>query len=158
MQSAPSEDLQTANPLDQSLLAPNTVHHGSPDHPAQASGRLPQGTADREPSPEPDDADTISIASSRSRRGRRANAEWLSSRSSSSQEGSPGHRIEEYERAHKSLRKPSTGVIFQVIPSDKDANNRISVEQFPNGQSRHAVVCIAVLTCRRGPDPYPLEP
>lgn len=158
MQSAPSEACQNATSVDQSQLPSDSVQHGSPDNPEQVSGRLPDVAGDREPNPPPDDADAISVASNRSRRGRRANAEWLSSRSSSSQEGSPGYRIEEYERAHKSLRKPPTGVIFQVIPSVGDAKNRISVEEFPNGQSSHATVHTARLTDRRGANPHPFEP
>lgn len=134
MQSAPSLTTQNAIPVDNPQNPPNTVQHGSSDNPDQASSRLPDVAGDGEPSTGPDDPDTISVASNHSRRGRRANAEWLSSRSSSSQEGSPGNRIEEYERAHKSLRKPPTGVIFQVVPSAGDATNRTSVEEFPNGE------------------------
>lgn len=135
MQPAPFEAPQPATSVDQSHSPPNTVQHGSPNISDQASGRLPGGTDDREPSPETDEVDTISTTSDRSQRGRRASVEWLSSRSHSSQDGSPGYRIEEYERAHKSLRKPSHGVVFQVIPSLRDANNTVSVEEFPNGQS-----------------------
>ena len=124
----------------------------------QASSRLPDVAGDREPSTGSDDADTISVTSNHSRRGRRANAEWLSSRSSSSQEGSPGYRIDEYERAHKSLRKPPTGVIFQVVPSARDATSRTSVEEFPNGELSLACEDIARITRRRGPYTYTLEP
>ena len=136
MQPAPSEAPQHVTSADHSQYPPSTLQHGSPDNADQASGRARPGADDREPSPDLVDADAASIASNGSRRGRRAHAGWLSSRSNSSQEGSPGHRIEEYERAHKALRKPSIGVVFQVIPSAKDAQDKISVEEFPNGQNR----------------------
>lgn len=133
MQPAPPEASQNATSLDQTQLPPTTLQHGSPDNSDQASGRLPHGVDDREPNADLEDADVVSIASSQSRRGRRANPEWLSlsSRSNSSQEGSPGHRIEEYERAHATPRKPP-GVLFQVIPSAKGVS-KISIEKFPNG-------------------------
>jgi hypothetical protein len=158
MQSALPEPPKNATSVNQSQFPPNSIQHGSPDNPDQVSDRLPDAADDREPSAGTDEADTISIASNHSRRGRRANAEWLSSRSSSSQEGSPGYRIEEYERAHKSMRKPATGVIFKVILSARDATNRISVQEFPNGQSSRAGMHIARLTDRRGTYPYPFEP
>lgn len=158
MQSAPPETPQNATSPNRSQLPPPTVQHGSPDNPDEASGRLPDVADDREANAGTDDADTISVASDRSRRGRRADAEWLSSRSNSSQEGSPGYRIEEYERAHKSMRKPATGVIFQIIPSARDAANKISVEEFPNGPFLQLSAHIARLTDRRGTHPYPFEP
>jgi hypothetical protein len=138
MQPAPPEASPNATSLDQPQFSPTTLQHGNPDNPYQASGRPPHGVDDREPNTDLEAADAVSIASSQSRRGRRANAEWLSqsSRSNSSQEGSPGHRIQEYERAHATPRKPS-GVIFQVIPSAKGAS-KISVEKFPNGQDSPA--------------------
>ena len=158
MQPAPSLTPHNAIPVDHPQDPTNTIQHGSSDNPDQASSRLPDVAGDREPSTGSDDADTISVTSNHSRRGRRANAEWLSSRSSSSQEGSPGYRIDEYERAHKSLRKPPIGVIFQVVPSARDATSRTSVEEFPNGELSLACEDIARITRRRGPYTYTLEP
>jgi hypothetical protein len=135
MQSAPPEIPQNATSSNRSHIPPTSIQHGSPQNPDEASSRLPDVADDGEPNARTDDADTISITSDRSRRGRGADAEWLSSRSGSSHEGSPGYRIEEYERAHKSIRKPATGVMFKIIPSTRDTTNRISIEAFPNGQS-----------------------
>jgi len=80
------------------------------------------------------DGNTSSVSSGGSARGRKANVRRLRSHDRSSHGGSPGNRIDEYERSH-TLSQKDDGVSFQVIPSVKGANRHISVEQFPNGKS-----------------------
>ncbi|EXJ84682.1 hypothetical protein A1O3_05352 [Capronia epimyces CBS 606.96] len=52
-------------------------------------------------------------------------------------EGSPGSRIDEYERAHAQLQKRSDGMLFQIIPSAKGKPQTISIEDFPNEVLTH---------------------
>ncbi|OQU94529.1 hypothetical protein CLAIMM_00878 [Cladophialophora immunda] len=138
MHPAPSEASQNATSVEptQQLPSPST-QHGLPDVEHEASGGLPSTRSPSEPTPDADEPfDNVSVHSSGTQRGRSSNARWISSRDSSSQ-GSPGSRIDEYERAHTQYRKPSDGMIFQVIPSSKDKTSRVSIENFPNEVLTH---------------------
>lgn len=80
------------------------------------------------------DADAVSVCSGGSERGRKANVRRLNSNDRSSQGSSPGNRIDDYERSHRSSPRSGGGLSFQVIPSLKNAKERSSVDQFPNGK------------------------
>jgi hypothetical protein len=80
------------------------------------------------------DTDALSVSSGGSGRGRKTNIRRLNSHDRSSQGGSPGSRIDEYERSHLPSSKKGDGVFFQVVPSINGARRHISVEQFPNGK------------------------
>lgn len=157
MQPAPSEAPKKATSVDQPRSLSGTLQHGSPDTPDPAPGRLPHGDDARKPNEDLEEADAVSVASSQSRRGRRVDAEWLSlsSRSNSSQEGSPGHRVEEYERAYATPRKPSAEAMFQVIPSK--GTSGISIEKFPNGLYIPMLERPNNLIHHRGPDTHPVK-
>lgn len=133
MQSAPPEASQNATLIDQPSFPSPPTQHGFSDDQRQASG----GTAStRSPRVSPstvDDIDNVSISSAGTQRGRSTNAGRISSRDASSQDGSPGSRIDEYERAHVQSRKRSDGMVFQIIPSTKGKTASVTIESFPNG-------------------------
>ncbi|KIW12840.1 hypothetical protein PV08_08027 [Exophiala spinifera] len=84
-----------------------------------------------------DDIDSVSLSSGDTQRGRPFDAGRISSRNDSSDSSSPGSRIDEYEKAQASHRKPTRGLIFQVIPSPKDKTQSVSIESFPNEVLTH---------------------
>ena len=133
MQSAPPEASQNATSVDQPQTPSPPLHHGLSDTVQQASDDLLPESGHRVPSSVLEDSDAVSVGSGSTQRGRSANTRRLSSRDSSSQEGSPGSRIEEYERSHTQTRKHSDGMIFQIIPSAKGKVDSVSVESLPNG-------------------------
>jgi hypothetical protein len=94
------------------------------------------------PSSIPDDTDSVSVSSRDTQRGRPSNAGRISSRNTSSQSGSPGTRIEEYEKANALRRKRSDGMIFQVIPSAKGKTQHVSIESLPNGTLRYSSIYV----------------
>ncbi|OAP57351.1 hypothetical protein AYL99_08089 [Fonsecaea erecta] len=138
MHPAPSEASQNATSVEQTQQLPSpSTQHGLPDIEHEASGGLLSTGSPREPTSDLEEpSDNVSIRSGGTQRGRSSNTRWISSRNSSSQ-GSPGSRIDEYERAHTQYRKPSDGIIFQVIPSAKDKDSRVSIENFPNEVLTH---------------------
>ncbi|KIW82234.1 hypothetical protein Z517_05261 [Fonsecaea pedrosoi CBS 271.37] len=138
MHPAPSEASQNATSVEPAQHLPSSSsQHGLPDIEHEASVGLLSTSNPREPTPDLEEsADNVSVRSVGTQRGRPSNTRWISSRDSSSQ-GSPGSRIDEYERAHTQYRKPSDGIIFQVVPSSKDKTSRVSVESFPNEVLTH---------------------
>ena len=135
MQPAPPEASQNATSVDLSRLPSPLTQHGLSEIEQRASGGSLPWSSPRGSSSVPE-ADNLSVSSGGTRRGRSANAGRISSRENSSQEGSPGSRIDEYERAHAPLRKRSDGVIFQIVPSEKGKIQTLSIESFPNGAMR----------------------
>lgn len=134
MHPAPPEAFQNATSVDQLQLSSSpSTQHGLPNDDRRPSVGLLSASSPRELPPTLDDADNVSVSSSGTQRGRSANSRWISSRDGSSQESSPGSRIDEYERAHGQLRKRSDGMIFQIVPSARDKLSRVSIESFPNG-------------------------
>jgi hypothetical protein len=133
MQPAPTEFSPTATSVD-FPNNPSHSHHGLPDVPASASGSVPSRAEDAGLSPIPADTDAESVLSRATSRGRQptANAGRLS-RHDSSQDSSPGSRIDEYEKAHANTlpRRPSDDMIFQIVKSDKISN--VFIQEFPNG-------------------------
>jgi hypothetical protein len=81
-----------------------------------------------------DTSDNFSVSSGGTRRGRSADVGRLSRQHSSSQEGSPGSRIDDYERAFTKHRRTSDEMIFQVVPSARDKHSNVSIQSFPNGE------------------------
>ncbi|OCT44782.1 F-box and WD domain protein [Cladophialophora carrionii] len=135
MQSAPPEVPQNATSVDPSQQTPSPpAQHGLSHNGQQASGGTLPRSSPREPAPTLDDtSDSISVSSGGTQRGRSSHAGRLSRQHSSSQEGSPGSRIDEYERAFTKYRRPSDEMIFQIVPSAKDKTSTVSIEGFPNG-------------------------
>ena len=138
MHPAPPEASNNATSVDQSQLPPPPTQHGLSEIEQLASGGSLSWSSPRVPTSAPDEADNLSVSSRGTRRGRSANAGRISSRETSSQEGSPGSRIDEYERAHAQLRKRSDGIIFQIVPSAKGKIQTLSIESFPNGAMRYS--------------------
>lgn len=130
MQPAPTEASQTATSVHQ-FSHTTSLHHGLSDSPEPAPGSLLPEDAGL-PSHQRDDPDTASVSSRATSRGRQLNAGRVSSRHGSSQDSSPGSRIDEYEKAHAIIRKPSDGMIFQVVPTSQISN--VSIQEFPNGK------------------------
>ena len=131
MQSAPTEASQTATSVDQSSSSPAFTQHGLPDIPLQASDTLFREDVRVPRVDRLDDNDAASVSSGGTSRGRQSHARRISSRHTSSQESSPGSRIDEYERAYATICKPSDGMIFHVIPNSTTSN--VSIQEFPNG-------------------------
>ena len=133
MQPAPPEALQNAISVNQAQSPSPPAQHGLSEHHQQASGGSRPASSPRVPCPAPDEADIVSVSTPATQRGRSANTGRISSRDNSSQEGSPGSRIDEPERAHAHFRKRSDGLIFQIVPSAKGKVPTVSIESFPNG-------------------------
>ena len=136
MQSAPSEASQNATSVEQSPNHAVTLQHGVSERSEPASGHLLSGD-DRESHNVPDEGDTASVSSSSTHRGRRLDAGRLSSHSSSSQESSPGSRIDEYERSNQYGRRIKKPMAFKIVPSVGKEFGSISLDKFPNGQLRN---------------------
>ncbi len=145
MQSAPIEDSQNATSVDQPEQPSPPAQHGLPHLEQSASDGTLLGSRLREPIPHSEDTlDNVSVSSGGTRRGRPLDAGRVSRQDNSSQEGSPGSRIDEYERAYTNYRRPSDEIIFQVVPSAKDKKSTVVIENFPNGTctSTHRYVAV----------------
>ena len=130
MQSAPLEVSQTATSENHLQDPSSDIYHGL----SADADLVPDGRSDRRLDGEPSDIDPpddASVASSATSRGRRSNLRRMSSRNDSG-ESSPGSRIDAYERANAIPRRPSDGMVFQVIPST--GNSGTSVLDMPNGK------------------------
>jgi hypothetical protein len=135
MQPAPTEASQNVTSVQSPATPSSSSQHGLLLTQQQASDGDPLLGSLREPSAVfEDNSDALSVSSGGTRRGRATNAGRLNSRDNSSQESSPGSRIDEYERANPRYRKPSDEMIFQIIPSDKNKHANVTVEAFPNGK------------------------
>ncbi|KAJ9501527.1 hypothetical protein H2202_003321 [Exophiala xenobiotica] len=137
MQPASFEVSQNATLVDQAQVPAPPTQHGEPVNDQPASVGTLYGSSPGMPSSIPDDTDSVSVSSRDTQRGRPSNAGRISSRNTSSQSGSPGTRIEEYEKANALRRKRSDGMIFQVIPSAKGKTQHVSIESFPNEVLTH---------------------
>ncbi|RVX67608.1 hypothetical protein B0A52_08137 [Exophiala mesophila] len=137
MQSAPSEVSQLASSLYQTQSSSPPSQHGFPRSGQQTSGGSLYETSPRESSLVIEDTDSASVSSSSTRRGRSSNIARISSRDTSSQDASPGSRIDDYERQHARYRKPSDGGTFQVVPSTNPGPYRVSINDFPNEVLTH---------------------
>lgn len=143
MQPAPTEASQTATSVESSQTTTPSIQHGQPEFQQQTQSHLFHGDVRVSPIDRPDDTDAASTSSGGASRGRQPNTGRISSRNGSSQESSPGSRIDEYERAHATVRKPSDGMIFQVVPNSQSTN--VSIQEFPNGMLLVAL-CLCLLT------------
>jgi len=137
MQPAPSEVFQNATLIEAPQSPSPSTQHGLPVNVLQASGGTLSPSSPGAPSSVSDDNDSISVASGETHRGRNSHVGRLSSRDDSSQGGSPGTRIDEYEKAHATQRKRSDGMIFQIVPMAKGKAQSISIESFPNGAAEN---------------------
>lgn len=140
MHPAPPEASQNATSVDQTQHSlPTPTQHGLPDIEQQASGGTLSTSSPSEPTPNLENTlDNVSVNSDGTQRGRSSNAGRLSRQHSSSQEGSPGSRIDEYERAYTKYRRPSDEMIFQVVPSTRDRPSKVTIDNFPNGMENRA--------------------
>ncbi|KAK5947437.1 hypothetical protein PMZ80_001587 [Knufia obscura] len=132
MQSAPPEASQTATSVNNSQ-DPSNNQHGLPANSDLASDGRPERSVGEESLDPPDDA---SVASSATSRGRRSNLRRMST-GNDSQESSPGSRIDAYERANAIPRRPSDGMVFQIVPST--GNPGTSVLDMPNEVLTHVL-------------------
>ena len=137
MQPAPPEIPQNATSVDQTQQPSPPAQHGLPHLQQPASSGTLLRSGHREPTTNLEDTlDNVSVSSGGTHgghRGRSPNTGRLSREQSSSQEGSPGSRIDEYERAFTKYRRPSDEMVFQIVPSAKDKPSLVSIEGFPNG-------------------------
>lgn len=127
MQPAPTEAFQNATSVETTQDSTTSSQHGLPDF-QQPAPRSPPHEAVGEPGNDAADPETT--------RGRQPNAGRINLRNDSSQESSPGSRIDEYERANAVIRRPSDGMVFQVIPNAKGKPSNVSIQEFPNGNHR----------------------
>lgn len=132
MQSAPPEILQTATtPGILRDNQPSTQDGFYPDGDTGLDGRSTGSLASETHS----SARTSDDVSSTTSRSGRTYTRRLSRQDTSSEERSPGSRIDAYERAHFSSRRPSDGMLFQVIPSTDNKVAQVSLLDLPNGES-----------------------
>jgi hypothetical protein len=131
MQSAPTEASQTATSVDPSSDSSTSNQYGLSDSHQQASGTVLLEHASVPSIERSDDVEAASVTSRGSSRGRQPKSGRLGNRQDTSQDSSPGSRIDEYERAHTVTRIPSDGMIFQVISNS--GTSRVSIQDFPNG-------------------------
>ncbi|KAL2444014.1 hypothetical protein ABEF95_014725 [Exophiala dermatitidis] len=137
MQPAPPEASSTATSVTQPQLSQTSAQHGLLDRDDRASGGALSGSRPRVSHSTVGDSDALSVSSAGTHGGRPANTRRVSSSDDSSQAGSPGSRIDEYERAHTRLQKRSDGMLFQVVPTAKGKPSRVSIEEFPNEVLTH---------------------
>lgn len=131
MQSAPPEDLPNATSgTTEHTTIPSSQHGLSSESDQTYDGR-PSGSSVTESSSAIDTADDASVASSSTSRGRRAGLRRMSTHDS--QESSPGSRIDAYERANAIRRRPSDGLIFQIVPSSGQPGSGSNMLDMPNG-------------------------
>jgi hypothetical protein len=133
MQSQPTE-IQPDEQDSFTLQSVSSAQHGLRNDLEPSSSSSPPRDAIEDAVQQCGDGDTSSVSSGRSARGWKPNIRRLRSHDGSSQGGSPGNRIDIYERSHTSSKKDG-GLSFQVIPSVTGNNRHITVEQFPNGKS-----------------------
>lgn len=130
----------------------STQHGLRHDLDPSSSPSLQREVGEDSPSPGGDN-DTLSISSrgSGSARGRKSKIGRLRSPDRSSQGGSPGSRVELYEKSHYLSAKSDDEVLFKVIPSVNEVEHRVSVDHFPNGESRrvYGVLCITPANWRQ---------
>jgi hypothetical protein len=133
MQPAPTQASQNATSVESSDNTTHVQQHGLPDARQPASGSPPPEDESREPGGPPTDPDAAPATGEEGIRGRQANVGRVNIRNDSSQETSPGSRVDEYERANAIPRRPSDGMIFQVVPNAQGKVSSISIQEFPNG-------------------------
>lgn len=134
MQFAPPED---------SPNALGTIAHDSssnPQHGLQSVTGEPSDSFDdnrlvREVSGSTEPSDDASVASSATSRGRQAIVGRMNARNDS-EESSPGSRIDAYEKAYATHRRPSDEMVFQVVPSSGPATG-VSLPDMPNGKNQN---------------------
>ena len=132
MQPAPTEASQTATSVDPPRHTDSTSQHGLSDPTVSASSHLPRGEG-RGSQQSLEDVEISSVSSSSTRRGRRTATRRVSDRDSSSQESSPGSRIQAYEKSNYYGRKKPQVVGFQIVSSSKPNKSLVAVDRFPNG-------------------------
>ncbi len=132
MQSQPN-DTQPNETDNLSLTSDPSAQHGLWDDLEPSSNPLPTKRVDGDTFQQCKDADTLSLSSDGSGRGRKPNVRGVKSYDRSSHGSSPVNRIEEYERSNLPSNEED-GTYFQVISSVAGVKPRISVEQFPNGK------------------------
>lgn len=134
MQSAPSEVFRAATSVDNTSTNPSSFsQHGLSTTDEQSSDGSPFANVIGVPAAPIDDTDNASITSSSTRRGRRVDTGRIN-RTTSSEDSSPGSRIEAYEKADSTPRKLSDGMVFQIVPNASGTQNNISILDFPNGR------------------------
>lgn len=139
MQSASSEAPQTATSVEQTSSPQISLQHGLSIPDNQTSDSLSRVETVRESGHYFNDTDIASVTSDDVHRGRSSDIGRLSSSDGSSKESSPGSRIDEYEKAHARPKRPADGMIFQIVPTDKDKKSRVSIHDFPNGMLRRSI-------------------
>lgn len=153
----PTEASHNATSVDNQDSEPS-LHHGLSEHQQQVSDGISSQDAVRAaPDPPSADEDFLPRSSRDTSRGRQYNAGRISNRGDSSQESSPGSRIDEYERASLKLKakSPTEDMMFQVIPAAKGQAGNVLIEEFPNGMPVY-VHTSHRLTVDRGAHAHPL--
>ena len=153
----PTEAFHNATSVDNQDSEPS-LHHGLSEHQQQVSDGSSSQDAVRAPLDPPSAGeDFLPRPSRNTSRGRQHNAGRISNRGDSSQESSPGSRIDEYERANLQLKAkpPTEDMMFQVIPAAKGQAGNVLIEEFPNGMPVY-VHTLRRLTVDRGAHAHPL--
>lgn len=133
MHIAPPEPSQTASTVTPSQRQTQTSQHGLHSAHHHISDSRHDDRLVGEQQPALDLADDASVASSTTGRGRRAYAGRMSLERQDSNDSSPGGRIDAYERANAIPRRPSDGMVFQVVPSTNTSSD-VTVLDLPNGR------------------------
>lgn len=156
MHIAPPEASQTAPSVQPLQDHTSASQHGLyPVHDQVSDGR-PLERPEGEPSSAIDPSDDASVASSATSRGRRSDSRRMNNARQDSNESSPGSRVDAYERANAIPRRPSDGMIFQLVPSGRDSSD-VTVLDLPNG-TKHPYDEDSSLTFLRGTNSHSLPP
>ena len=153
MQPAPPEHSHTANSENTPRDTSSNNQHGPSAIPDETSDSRSSQRPVEESSSNVDVPDDASVASSATSRGRRAGLRRMSS-DRNSQDSSPGSRIDAYEKTNAIVRRPSDGMIFQVVPSSGQPGD-VSLLDMPNGRYSNIQIKL-VLTLHRGAYSHPI--
>lgn len=133
MHIAPPEASQTAPSVTSPQDSTSSSQHGLHSLHDHVSDSPHDERLVRDHQPAPDLSDDASVASSTTSRGRRSDARRVNVFRQDSDDSSPGGRIDAYERANAIPRRPSDGMIFQVVPSGQNSSD-VTVLDLPNGE------------------------
>lgn len=125
-------EIPTATSINSSQDFTHLHQYGTSTRQQQAFDGSQQPELLGEPSSASEAADNASVSSATSR-GRRTGSRRMNARDDSSR-GSPGSHIDAYEKANAIPRRPSDGVIFQVVPSSGRTSSDVSILDLPNGE------------------------
>lgn len=133
-----STEVPQQNSVEFLTLNPSTsAQHGLQHGPEYASSSPATGEAERESTQSFTDADAFSVSSGESGRGREVQGGRLSGSERSSLNGSPGSRIDEYEKLNTRSQRRNAASTYREKPPIRRVSydgGRVLFDRFPNGR------------------------